>query len=147
MIRLLTSAALLLVPAVAFGQVVINEVDADQTGTDSEEFIELRSAAPRQSLTGLAVVLYNGSDDASYDALDLDGFETDENGLFVIGSATVPNVDLTLAVATNAIQNGADAVALYQADAADFPNDTPVTSAGLLMPSCTARTMGTTRVC
>ena len=30
------------------------------------------------------MVLYNGSDDASYDAFDLDGFSTDADGFFVI---------------------------------------------------------------
>ena len=38
-------------------------------------------------LDGLVVVLFNGSDDASYNpAFDLDGFTTDADGYFVIGS-------------------------------------------------------------
>ena len=54
--------------------VVINEVDADQTGTDSAEFVELfDGGAGNTALDGLVLVLYNGSDDASYLAFDLDG--------------------------------------------------------------------------
>ena len=110
----------------------INEVDADQTGTDSAEFIEIYDGGVgNASLDGLVVVLFNGSDDASYDAIDLSGQTTDENGFFVIGSESVPNVDL-VAFSTNGVQNGADAVALYQGSADDFPNDTPATTANLI---------------
>ncbi|MEO1491281.1 MAG: ExeM/NucH family extracellular endonuclease [Pseudomonadota bacterium] len=106
--------------------IVINEIDADNPGTDDAEFIELfDGGVGNTDLSGLTVVLYNGSDDASYDAIDLDGFSTDEDGFFVIGSALVENVDLE-AFTTNGLQNGADAVALVVGDAADFPNDTPV---------------------
>ena len=91
----------------------INEIDADQTSTDSAEFIELfDGGAGNSSLDGLTVVLFNGSGDLAYDVISLDGFSTDEDGFFVIGSANVDNVDL-VAFTTNGIQNGADAVALY----------------------------------
>ncbi|QCX00111.1 T9SS type A sorting domain-containing protein [Aggregatimonas sangjinii] len=108
-------------------QIIINELDADTAGTDALEFIELYDGgAGNTALDGLVIVLYNGSDNQSYnEAIDLDGFTTDENGYFVIGSALVANVDL-VAFTTNGIQNGADAAALYQADATDFPNDTPL---------------------
>ena len=49
----------------------------------------------------------------------------------MIGSATVPNVDL-IEWTTNGIQNGADAVALYMDDAANFPNGTAVTATNLV---------------
>lgn len=112
-------------PAVDF--VLINEVDADQAGTDAQEFIELYDGGIGFTpLHGLVVVLYNGSDDQSYNtAIDLDGQLTDENGYFVIGSETVPNVDL-VAFTTNGLQNGADAVALFVGNGTDFPNDTPI---------------------
>jgi hypothetical protein len=74
--------------------------------------------------------LFNGSDDASYNAFDLDGFFTDVHGYFVIGNAGVAGAGLS--IPDNSLQNGADAVALYHGDATDFPNDTPITSAGLL---------------
>ncbi|MCV6587280.1 MAG: Ig-like domain-containing protein, partial [Marinibacterium sp.] len=104
---------------------VINEVDADQTGTDSAEFIELYDGGfGNASLDGYVVVLFNGNGDAPYDVIDLDGYSTDENGYFVIGSSNVPNVDLA-AFTTNGIQNGADAVAIYKAD--DFTASGPTT--------------------
>ncbi|WP_404307061.1 beta strand repeat-containing protein [Neorhodopirellula lusitana] len=106
--------------------IVVNEVDADTPGTDSAEFIELFGPAGT-SLDGLTVVLYNGSDDASYDSIDLDGYSIPADGYFVIGSASVPNVDL-VEFTTNGIQNGADAVALVVGDASSYPNDTPIAS-------------------
>ncbi|MDJ0835678.1 MAG: hypothetical protein QNK37_04125 [Acidobacteriota bacterium] len=108
---------------------VINEVDADTPGTDVAEFIELLGE-PNASLDGLVLVLHNGSDDASSAAFDLDGYSLDGDGFFVLGNAGVTNVDLV--VPSNTIQNGADAVALYIGDAADFPVDTPVDNIGLL---------------
>jgi len=113
--------------------VIINEVDADQDGTDAAEFVELYDGGVgNTSLDGLVIVLFNGSDDASYMSYDLDGYSTDVNGYFVIGSSLVPNVDYDLGPLTNIIQNGADAVALYTGDAVDFPNDTPVTTTYLI---------------
>ena len=91
------------------------------------EFIELYDGGVGNTpLDSLVVVLYNGSDDLSYnEPIDLNGFSTDENGYFVIGSDLVANVDL-VAFTTNGIQNGADAIALYKGNAVDFPNDTPL---------------------
>jgi len=108
---------------------VINEIDADQSGTDAGEFIELYGT-PGASLNGYTVVLYNGSDDKSYAAFDLDGFSLDANGYFVLGDYGVTGVDLIFA--NNILQNGADAVALYLGDATAFPNGTAVTAANLV---------------
>jgi predicted extracellular nuclease len=110
---------------------LINEVDADQSGTDSAEFVELFDGGTgNTSLDGLVVVLFNGSDDASYQAFDLDGQFTDAGGYFVLcgNPGNVTNCDLDVGASSNLIQNGADAVALFQADASAFPNDTPVTT-------------------
>ncbi len=112
--------------------IVINEIDADQESTDVLEFIELSSFGVSASLDGLVLVLLNGSDDASYNAIDLDGFSTDANGFFLIGGDAVPGVDIALG-ADNVIQNGADAVALYVGNAVDYPNDTPATETSLQM--------------
>lgn len=114
--------------------IVINEVDADTPGSDTAEFVELYDGGVgNTALDGLTVVFFNGSDDASYEAFDLDGFSTNAEGFFVLGNPGVANVDLTFDPGgSGALQNGADAVALYQADAADFPNDTPVTTENLL---------------
>lgn len=121
----------LLTASLSFGQIAINELDADQTGTDTMEFIEL-SAAPNFSLDGYVVVLFNGSNDLSYsDAIDLTGFSTDANGFFIIGGDAVPGVDIALG-ADNVIQNGADAVAIYQAAASSFPSGSATTTTGLI---------------
>ena len=118
----------LLIASTGFSQ-VINEIDADQTGTDSAEFIELLWT-PNTPLDGLVLVLFNGSDDQSYAAYDLDTFTTDANGLFVIGNTGVTNAEIILP--SNGLQNGADAVALFTGDDTDFPNDTPLTTTGLI---------------
>lgn len=111
--------------------VIINEVDSDTPGTDAAEFIELYDGGTgNTALDGLVVVLYNGSNDLSYNAFDLDGYATDANGYFVLGNSGVANVSLTFS--GNGLQNGADAIALYQGNAADFPSGTTVTTTNLL---------------
>jgi len=115
--------------------IMINEVDVDTPSTDAAEFIELfDSGIGSTDLTGLVLVFFNGDDDASYDAIDLDGYSTDGGGYFVIcgDSANVANCDLDVTPNTNLIQNGADALAIYVGDAADFPNDTAVTATNLI---------------
>ncbi len=115
--------------------ILINEVDADTPGTDAAEFVELfDGGVGNTALDGLVLVVYNGSDDMSYNAFDLDGQTTGADGYFVLcgDAANVANCDLDVAPNTNLIQNGADAVALYVGNAADFPNDTPVTTANLI---------------
>jgi predicted extracellular nuclease len=112
-------------------ELIINEVDADTPGTDTAEFIELYDGGVGNTpLDGFVVVLYNGNGDVSYGAFDLDGYTTDANGYFLLGNAAVPGVDIVFA--GNLLQNGADAVALYLGDAADFPNNTPVTTTNLV---------------
>ncbi len=110
---------------------IINEVDSDTPGTDAAEFIELYDGGVGNTpLDGFVVVLYNGSNDLSYAAYDLDGYTTDGNGYFLIGNASVPGVSIVFA--NNFLQNGADAVALYSDNASSFPNNTPVTVTNLL---------------
>lgn len=114
-------------------QLVINELDSDTQSVDDREFVELKSSAPNFSLDGFALVFFNGSADSnrSYYAIDLDGYSTDVNGIFVVGNALVSPVPQML-MPINIIQNGPDAVAIYQADASDFPNDTPATQNNLI---------------
>ena len=110
---------------------VINEIDADTPGTDVEEFIELYDGgAGNTPLDGFVVVVYNGNGDTSYNSFDLDGFTTNEEGYFVLGNAGVANVGLEFG--SNGLQNGADAVALYQGDASEFPSGTAVTTTNLI---------------
>ncbi|WP_091412181.1 endonuclease [Aquimarina amphilecti] len=118
----------------SFGQLVINELDADTPSTDTQEFIELKSDAPNFSLNGFVVVLFNGSTsggDASYFTLDLDGYTTDANGVFLIGGPEVSPVPDVL-LSENIIQNGADAVAIYIGNDTDFPEGTIATTTNLL---------------
>ena len=80
--------------AVGGGSVVINEIDADQPAIDNAEFIEL-FGNPGMSLNGYALVLFNGNNDQSYAAYDLDGYSLDAQGFFVLGNAGT-NITITL---------------------------------------------------
>ncbi len=127
---MLKSAALLIFCLWAnllFAQVlVINELDCDTPGIDDKEFVEIKSETPNFSLNGYVLVFFNGSaagGNASYLTLDLSGYSTDINGLLLIGSATVAPFPQYL-IPVNMIQNGADAVAIYQGSAANFPDGT-----------------------
>lgn len=119
----------------SFSQLVINEIDSDTAGADTLEFVELKSATPSFSLNGYVLVFFNGTSSGtgalSYLALDLDGYSTDANGIFVIGNAAVsPSPSITLP--TNSIQNGPDAVAIFQANASNFPLNSSATASNLI---------------
>jgi predicted extracellular nuclease len=114
--------------------VVINEVDSDTPGADAAEFVELYDGGTGgTSLEGLVLVFYNGSGDLTYGSIDLDGLSTDSEGYAVIcgevDAAFAPNCDIDSPVV---IQNGEDAVALYQGDASDFPGNRAIITDGLV---------------
>lgn len=113
---------------------IINELDADTDGVDTKEFIEIKTDNAFTPLDGYMIVLFNESisgGDASYFNLELDGFMTDINGLFVLGATdVVPIADYQFEL--NTIQNGADAVGLYLADEADMPLGTLATTVNLV---------------
>jgi len=113
--------------------IIINEVDADTPGTDAAEFVELYDGGVgNTALDGLTVVFYNGNGGLSYAAFDLDGMITDPNGYFTLGNPLVPGVDLVFNPGgSGLLQNGEDAVALYAANATDFPNGTVLTTTNL----------------
>lgn len=112
---------------------IINELDSNSPGTDTAEFIELYSSTPNFNLDGYVLVLFNGYYDKSYAAYDLDGHSTNNSGYFVIGDTGVTGVSINFPTSPDSfLQNGADAVALYQANKSDFPNDTPVTTTNLV---------------
>ena len=118
----------------SFGQIVINELDCDTPGIDDREFIELKSDTPNFSLDGYVVVFFNGSTsggNSSYFTIDLDGYTTDDNGLLLIGSDAVTPFPQLL-ISANVIQNGADAVAIYQGSDFDFPEETVATITNLV---------------
>jgi predicted extracellular nuclease len=112
--------------------VLINEVDSDTPSTDSLEFVELYDGGMgNTALDGAVVVLYNGNGDTVYEAFDLDGYATDADGYFVIGS--VAGADLYVDPGSSGwLQNGADAVTVYAGDGADFPDGAAVTTDGLV---------------
>lgn len=114
-----------------YSQVVINEIDVDMTGSDVNEFIELKSTTPNFSLDGYVLVLYNETNSLSYYAIDLDGYSTDINGIFLSGNTAVSPAP-TLVFPNGKIQNGPDVIALYQANATDFPDGTLATSTNLV---------------
>lgn len=92
-------------------QLLISEVNPDNPGHDTAEFIELRHTSGQNvSLDGYTLVLYNGKTNMAYKVLNLTGYSTDKKGFFLIGSLAVkPNIILP----PNTIQNGPDAIALY----------------------------------
>jgi hypothetical protein len=112
-------------PADSIVPVVINEVDSDQTSSDTLEFIELyNKSGSAQPLDGLVLVLYDGDANLSYRTVSLAGLTIPANGYFVIGNPAVTNAGLTFP--NGSLQNGADAVALYIASPAEIPNGTSV---------------------
>jgi endonuclease I len=127
--KILLFALSLYITQFSFGQIVINELDCDSPGAENMEFLELLSETPNFPLDGYVVVFFNGSssgNNSSYFTVDLDGYTTDINGLLLIGSNGVSPVPQFL-IAENVIQNGADAVAIYQASDFDFPEETVAT--------------------
>lgn len=100
--------------------IVINEIDYDQIGVDSSEFLELKniSAAPI-NLDNYTVELVNGNGGgaAIYDTIDLPNVNLAAGDYYVIcaNAATVVNCDLDDGPDTDFIQNGApDAVGLRE---------------------------------
>lgn len=116
-------------------QVFINELDADTPSSDNLEFLELKSTTPNFSLDGYVLVFYNGftsgTGNLSYNAIDLDGYSTDINGIFLLGNSLV-SPSPTLVIPNATIQNGPDLVALYIGNASDFPLDTPATATNVI---------------
>jgi len=121
----------------SYGQIVINELDSDTPGIDDKEFVELKSAVPNFSLDGYVLVFFNGNAESastgnkSYLTISLNGLTTDANGLVLIGCNAVSPVPQKI-MGDNLIQNGADAVAIYQGTAANFPDGTLATTTNLI---------------
>ena len=129
------TSLLLLISLFSWSQVlVINELDCDNPSIDTQEFIEIKSQTAYFSTDGYVLVFFNGSTnggDSSYLTIDLTGYTTDSNGLLLVGSAQVSPYPQLL-IAQNLIQNGADAVAIYQASPIDFPEGTVATITNLI---------------
>ena len=107
---------------------VINELDSDTPSFDSLEFVELfDGGVGNTSLTGKTVVFFNGNTDTANAVFDLTGQTTDSDGFFVLGNAAVAAADLVFS--NGALQNGPDAVALFDGP---FAAGGSVTTANLL---------------
>jgi len=98
--------------------IVINELDSDTPGTDAAEFVEFSTRRREYTAGRPGCGVLQRRDDRSYAAFDLGGFRTSAAGYFVLGNA---GVSPGLVFADGLLQNGADAVALYRANASDFP--------------------------
>ncbi len=103
---LLASISFMLMTTLAFGQLFINEIDYDQTGTDTGEFLEI--AGPAGTYENVTLDHYNGNGGALIWSFDLPTFtlsdEASGYGFYVFGVAGVPNVDYEF---SGSIQNGA----------------------------------------
>ncbi len=95
------------------GWPVINEIDYDQAGTDTLEFIELRNTLNWAfSIDNYNLCLVNGSNGSVYQEIDLPDVQLGVGDYFVVcgdngGPGTsVPNCDLEVLPGSNLIQNG-----------------------------------------
>jgi endonuclease/exonuclease/phosphatase family metal-dependent hydrolase len=111
---------------------VINEVDTDQVGTDTQEFVELYDGGVGHvSLNGKSLVLFKGSTDTAYTVVTFGPADfTDARGFFVVGdSAVSPAPNKTFSSSSNSLQQGPAAVALYSGA---FAVNDPVTTTNLI---------------
>lgn len=106
--------------AKAQSTLVINEIDYDQPGVDSAEFIELYNSTTNAiNLSDYTVLLFNGNATSNvvYDSFPLPNVILGPADYFVIcgGGGKVANCDMVLTAISNIIQNGSpDAVAIRE---------------------------------
>jgi endonuclease I len=128
--------SLLVATQLCNAQISINEIDSDSPGIDTKEFVEIRTLTPFTSLNGYVLVFFNGNSisstaNLSYLTINLSNLTTDANGIVTIGSAAVSPVP-DLIMQDNLIQNGEDAIAIYQAAPSAFPVGTIATTTNLV---------------
>ena len=126
-------------------QVVINEFDADNPGSNDYQIVELKTPLANTSLDGYVLVFFNGTTGtgtASYLSIDLDGKVTDINGNFLAGSISV-SPSPSLLINNAALQIGPDVVALYSGNASDFPTGTVATATNLIDAVAYSNSAGT----
>jgi hypothetical protein len=115
-IAMVFAVAILMTNMVNAQSLVINEIDYDQPGVDSAEYVELYNAGPNPvNLADFKLVLFNGTTSASgnvaYDSIQLPSQTLTAGSFFVIcgNSGKVPNCNATFSAASNCIQNAASA--------------------------------------
>ena len=95
---------------------VINEIDYDQPGTDTAEFVEIRNDdSVSVDLSAYNIQMINGNGGAEYRLFNLPAVNLAPSDYFVLcgDAANVPNCDLDVSPNSDLIQNGPpDAVAL-----------------------------------
>ncbi|NNF01373.1 MAG: T9SS type A sorting domain-containing protein [Bacteroidia bacterium] len=112
--------ATLIIPFTFSGncQLVINEFDYDQSGTDNAEFVELKNTGVTSiDLSNFTLLLINGTSGTSsiYQTFPLPAVILNSNDYFVIcgDSSNTMNCDMDVSPETNLIQNGSpDAIAI-----------------------------------
>ncbi len=116
----------------ALAVLVINEIDYDQPGSDTAEFVEVYNTGPDAvDLFEYRLEFWNGSTNTLYNAFSLLGTLAPGDFHVVCGSATfVPNCDQDVSPDSDLIQNGApDAVVLTRLtviiDAVSYEGDVP----------------------
>lgn len=134
--NLLSLSGLLFGLSVNAQQFVINEIDSDTPSTDLLEFVEIKSQQPFTSLNGYVLAFFNGNTSGStalkvYYSVDLTGLTTDANGLIVIGNSGVSPTPSYI-IPNSTIQNGPDAVAIYQGSILDYQEFTPASPTNLI---------------
>lgn len=124
-LNLLVCASSVIISSIAFNShaaIIINEIDYDQSGSDTAEFIELfNSGNTTISLDAYSIDLINGTNNVNtplvYKSIDLSNFSIDANGYFVIcgGGNSVINCNYSFTSSSSWFQNGDnDAIALYK---------------------------------
>jgi len=111
---------------------VINEIDYDQPGSDTGEFVEIKNAGSSPvDLGSFVLELVNGNGASIYKTIALPAISLAPGDYFVVcgNPANVANCDLDATPDSNLIQNGApDAVALTRAglviDTVSYEGDT-----------------------
>jgi len=111
--------------APAFSQLVLNEVDYDQIGLDSNEFIEIYNPGPAPvSLSGVGLLQINGTGNTVYQNVPLQTAGAVQPGQYLVIASNSVVVDpaalvIRYAGASDQIQNGApDGIVLGWADSA-----------------------------
>ena len=96
---------------------VINEINYDETGTDVDEFVEIKNTgAGAVDLNGMKLILVNGSTGSPYVTVVLNNVMLAAGDYYVVGNSGVANLD-QVGWASNTMQNGApDGVRLTTSD-------------------------------
>lgn len=116
--------------------VIINEIDYDNVGSDTAEFIELyNNGLISVDISGYVLVHINGNNNQVYAPITTIPASTSiaPGGYYVVGSTNIPTRNLTFAANLDQIQNGApDAVGLYSGGTFALTNSS-TTNSGLLV--------------